>query len=397
MPDDVLIAGGGLVGCLAALRLAEHGARCTVIDARAPLTGASLNNAGGLYFQLQPQATTFDAVQTRKLSRLAALIGAAHGAWERLGPALDETGLRYRGGGVILADDEAGEAALRQKHLQENAWGLRTEWLDAAAVRALSPAYAPQVRCGTFSADEGYCDTRALSRSVLAALHSHDRIRVRAGAAIVDAEHVGAAQDGGRFRLALADGERLSAGRLLLCLGAFGGEILRMLGLDPAVMPLPLQIHALQAPAGTVPIFTRYASQRLSLKQYRSGEVIVGGGWPADPDPDDAMAVRFSAQSEGRNLDLAARLVPALRGLSCVTRRGGWAAWTPDGLPNLGGYAAMPGVYTAFGGNGYTLAPLYAEVLCALALGRTPALPLDAFAPDRHAGAGDGAQLPPDG
>ena len=397
MADDVLIAGGGLVGCLAALRLADHGVRCTVIDARAPLTGASLNNAGGLYFQLQPQATTFDAVQTRKLSRLASLIGAAHGAWERLGLSLDDADLRYRGGGVILADDEAGEAALRQKHLQENAWGLRTEWLDAAAVRALSPAYAPQVRCGTFAADEGYCDTRTLSRSVLAALRSHDRIRVRAGAAIVGAKHVSATQDDGSFQLSLADGERLSGGRLLLCLGAFGGDTLRMLGLDPSVTPLPLQIHTLQAPVDTVPIFTRYASQRLSLKQYRSGEVIVGGGWPADPDPDDAMAVRFSAHSERSNLDLAARLVPALRGLPSVARRGGWAAWTPDGLPNIGGYAAMPGAYTAFGGNGYTLAPLYAELLYALALGRTPALPLDAFAPDRHARADDSAQLPPDG
>lgn len=392
MSDDVLIAGGGLVGCLTALHLARSGVRCTVIDARAPLTGASLNNAGGLYFQLQPQATTFDALQTRQLSRLVSLIGAAHGAWQRLAISVNDTAFRYRSGGMILADDEAGEAILRQKHRQENAWGLRTEWLDADAVRALSPACAPQVRCGTFAADEGYCDTRALAHSVLTALRSQDRVRIRAGVSIV-----GAARDGEGIRLQLAGGERLRGGRLLLCLGAFTGDLLRMLGLHRAVQALPLQIHALLAPPGTVPIFTRYASQRLSLKQYASGEVIVGGGWPAEPDPDDRMGVRFSAQSERGNLDVASRIFPALRGLAPVARRGGWAAWTPDGLPNIGGHAAMPGVYTACGGNGYTLAPLYAELLAALALGHTPALSLDAFSPDRHARNDACAQLPPDG
>lgn len=391
MTEACLILGGGLVGCLSALRLADAGRRCVLIDAGGLLDGASLHNAGGLYFQAQPQTSGFDALQLSRLQQLAALVREAADAWRRLEARIPLDGALKRSGGAIVADDEAGVDALRRKWALENAWGLRSEWLDAAQIRAYAPQCSPQVQAATFSAEEGFCEPEALAACVRAAL-------VQAGVRTVCGRTVvGAARDGAGYRIALDDGQRLHGAQMLVCLGAFGDSVLGMLGLRSGLQALPLQIHLLQAPPGQVPLFLRYVGQRLSLKQFRNGDVVVGGGWPALPHPERAMAVRFCDDSTRGNLAIAARIVPSLAEAALRERRGGWAAWTEDGLPTLGEFGDAPGVFAAYGGNGYTLAPIYAELLTDLALGRRPALDLSAFAPGRHRAANGGDGLPPDG
>ena len=391
MPDDVLVLGGGLVGSLTAILLAEAGCRCTVVDAEGVLRGASLHTAGGLYYQAQPQTSGFDALQLDRLQALSALVRAAADAWERCASRVALGDALYRSGGAILADDAAGTAALREKWQRENAWGLRTEWWDADDVRAQLPGCAPTVCAATYSAAEGYCEPVTLADRVRQAL-------ARSGAAVVPGRAVvDAAAAGAGYRVVLEDGERLHASRLLVCLGAFGDPVLRALGLVSGIEALPLQIHVLQAAPGSVPMFLRYVGQRLSVKQFGSGEVLVGGGWPAEADPERAMGVRFSDASTAGNLAVARRILPGLAAAPLRTRRGGWAAWTQDGLPTLGGFRDAPGVYAAYGGNGYTLAPVYAEALAALALGRAPGLDVSAFSPDRHRAAAAGRALPPDG
>lgn len=391
MSDECLILGAGLVGSLSALRLDDAGLRCTLVDTGGVLRGASLNNAGGLYFQAQPQTSGFDALQLSRLQRLASLVAVAAEAWRRLEARMPLDGALVRSGGAIVADDDAGVAALRHKWAQENAWGLRSEWLDAAQLRALAPTCAPDVRAATYCAEEGHCDPIALAERVQDALARTD-VRQVFGRSIVDA-----ARDGAGYRVALDDGTQLRASRLLVCLGPFGDRVLRKLGLASGLQALPLQIHLLQAPPGSVPLFLRYVGQRLSLKQFRNGDIVVGGGWPADPHPQRPMDVRFRDDSTRENLALARRIIPCLAQATLRERRGGWAAWTDDGLPNIGGFSDAPGVFAAYGGNGYTLAPIYAESLADLVLERAPALDLSAFSPDRHRDLEQGASLPPDG
>lgn len=390
MAVDVAVLGGGLVGCLTALRLASQGWRCTLVDSRRPFEGASVTNAGGLYFQLQPDATTFDAVQTRKLADLARLVAAARGAWDRLQHLLQGPCGLFWSGGLIVADDEEGMACLQAKRAQEAAWGIPTELLGAGDVRRLIPKITPEIRGATFSKEEGFCDTAVLAAAVRPAL---DRagVQVRAGAAVVGVTA------GEVFRLKLAGGATLEAPVLVGCLGAFTDDLLGMLGLASGLVRLPLQIHEMDAPAGVLPIFTRYVGGRLSLKQFPSGRILVGGGWPAKPQPDDAMAVVLSRESRRRNLALARRVVPALAGAAYTGWRGGWAAWTRDGLPVIGGHASVPGFYGAAGGNGFTLAPLYAEILASLAQGQRPSIELAAFSPERFCAEPTAGALPPDG
>ncbi|HSN98498.1 MAG TPA: FAD-binding oxidoreductase, partial [Candidatus Nanopelagicales bacterium] len=290
----------------------------------------------------------------------------------------------------IVTDDDAGMASLQKKHAQETAWGIKTEILDREDVLRLLPHLTPEIRGATFSRYEGFCETAVLAAAVRQAL-GRAGVEIRADAALVEATA------GEIFRLKLADRTVIESPVLVGCLGAFMDDLLAMLGLPSGLMRLPLQIHAMDAPRGVVPVFTRYAGGRLSLKQYPLGRVIVGGGWPAERHPDDPMAVLMSTESRRGNTELAGRIIPALARLRCTEWRGGWAAWTRDGLPAIGGYASLPYFYTAFGSNGFTLAPLYAELLVSLVQGERPLIGLDAFSPDRFRVDSVEKELPPDG
>lgn len=391
MSIDVTIVGGGLVGCLTALRLSLQGQKCAIIDGRELLRGASVNNAGGLYFQTQPQATTFDVVQTRKLAELAVLIAASRDAWNRLQHLLHGSCGLVWSGGMIVADDDAGMARLQSKQMQEADWGIPTEILSSDDVRRLLPHITPEIRGAVFSKYEGFCETSVLAAAVRQAL---DRagVEVCVGKAVVSVTMVGKI-----FRLKLADEMIFESPVLVGCLGAFMDDLLIMLGLSSGMIHLPLQIHDMEAPKGVVPLFTRYEGGRLSLKQHSSGRVIVGGGWPAKPHQDDSMAVLMSLESRCRNIELAGRIIPVLAQSRCTAWRGGWAAWTLDGLPTIGGYASLPNFYTAFGGNGFTLAPLYAEILVSLVQREQPLINLTAFSPERFSVGSIREGLPPDG
>ena len=74
--------------------------------------------------------------------------------------------------------------------------------------------------------------------------------------------------------------------------------------------------------------------------------------------------------------------------------RRAFAAWTADGLPALG--ALDSDVFIALGANGYTLAPVYAEVLSSLVQGHPSPIPLDDLDPARLRGEGL-LYRPPDG
>lgn len=387
---DVIILGGGLCGALTALNVSGSGQSCILIEPRTPVSGASLNNAGGLYFQLQPDATTLGPVKRNMAGKLAPLVRSARAAWDRLEDSLQGDIGTHWTGGLIVALNEQQMNSMIEKQRFESELGIATEVLDAARLRTLLPSVSNSALGACYSASEGFCETDVLASRVRNALHRSD---VR----IIAREFTHVTFDS-RFQVTLGDECHLEAPILISCLGAFTGRLLASLKLLDIIEPLPLQILQIQGAKETsIPVFSRYAGSKLSLKQLPSGQVIVGGGWEADADPSDPLAVAFSARSAEQNLALARFLIPSLSDATVEGWGGGWAAWTQDGLPLLGGFPRIPGLYLAAGGNGYTLAPLFSEILADLCQRRTLPVELEPFNPDRFSCNRNSLQLTPDG
>ena len=183
-----------------------------------------------------------------------------------------------------------------------------------------------------------------------------------------------------------ADGWRL--------LDAQGGEILRAdavvlaaaLGARDLVPELPLQSVRGQASWTDTPAAIPAAAWGGYVLPTRTG-LLFG----ATHDRDDAECdVREADHVRNRDLLAAAlpRLAERLRGLP-LTGRASVRAVTPDRLP-IAGPLAAPGVFalTGFGSRGFSLSPLLAEHVAALALGAPSPVSLAAaalVAPDRFA------------
>src|SRR5262249_6368544 len=116
--------------------------------------------------------------------------------------------------------------------------------------------------------------------------------------------------------------------------------------------------------------------------QLATGQVVIGGGWPARlAGPDAFPTVELS--SLVANVTLAQHVVPRIGGLRLIRTLAGGN--TPgDGRSLLGGKPRVPGVVFAVPGDaGYTLGPLCARIVTDLVLGRPPIVDTTPYSPGR--------------
>ncbi|HEX9104565.1 MAG TPA: FAD-dependent oxidoreductase, partial [Polyangia bacterium] len=182
--SDVLIVGGGMIGCAAALRLADRGLDVTVIDRGEPGREASWA-AGGI---LAPE------VEAHGPGVFVELMRAGAARWRGFADELAERAevdCGYRDDGTLqLAgdDDEAATLAARARWQREA--GLAVETLGAGDVARLEPALAPPALALRYASGH-QIDTRAAVRALVAAC-------VRAGVGFVRAEVRRVRHDGRR-------------------------------------------------------------------------------------------------------------------------------------------------------------------------------------------------------
>jgi glycine/D-amino acid oxidase-like deaminating enzyme len=124
----------------------------------------------------------------------------------------------------------------------------------------------------------------------------------------------------------------------------------------------------------------------ITLKQLASGQVVVGGGWPARHGAGRQPPATISTSLAGSTA-LAGHVVPAVGGLQVIRA---WAGnnTVVDGRGVLGPIPGEDGLYVAIPGDaGYTLGPLSARALADTMLGRTPSMDLRLCAPRRFSNA----------
>jgi glycine/D-amino acid oxidase-like deaminating enzyme len=140
---------------------------------------------------------------------------------------------------------------------------------------------------------------------------------------------------------------------------------------------------------GTAPLIThlvQHADRPITLKQLGGGQVVIGGGWPAELGKPGEI-VRNKLSSIIGNLSLAQHIVPRLGSLRVVRT---WAGSNTsiDGCGVIGPVAAIPGLYFAIPGDaGYTLGPLTGRLAAECALGRGTSADISVCRPERFGSA----------
>ena len=358
---DIVVIGAGSVGANVAYRLAERGARVTVLEAGAPGGGTSgASFAWTNSFNKTPR--DYHDLNTASMAEHRALVKElGGGAWLK-----QEGGIAWQ------------EAPLERAHLKEQverlaSWGYPVELISAEDARALEPDLhiAPHVDEVVFTPGEGYVEVVPLIGALLA--HA-----TRRGARVLTGQRVtGVIRAGTRVRgVITASGERIESDVVVDCAGPATDEVARLAGVEIPFDRVPGRLIYTTPVASTLrrPVhapgvhFRPDGSGRIVLAEYAHDQV-----WndPAEPWPAEqslrAVAVHF----------------PALAGARVEAMRVGVRPMPRDQRPMVGGIPGLDGFYVVASHSGVTLGPLWGRVAAAELLDEVPDPRLAPYRPAR--------------
>jgi glycine/D-amino acid oxidase-like deaminating enzyme len=369
---DACIVGGGIMGLCAALALARQGVGVVVLDGGGH--SGSTTNAGSLHVQMQSRFIRMETpARVAALKRHLPLYVRAVAEWQALAASLDTDIELSVEGGLMIAETPAQYAFLAEKCAEEQRLGLPVEMLDRAALERVAPWIGPAAIGAEFCAIEGKMNTLLANSAIERAVRS-------AGALLVKRTPViSARREGAGFTVETTRG-RLRCGQLLLAAGGETGRLAAMFGLRVPVESEPLHMNITEPVAVRIKHLVQHADRQLTLKQARSGHVVIGGGRPATFLRGRPSVLRESMEG---NLALAMHIAPWLSEARLLRTWGGVNAKT-DGMPVLGAAPATPGLFLAVSGDaGYSLGPLSGLLLAEAMTGRPPSYPIGDFAPGR--------------
>jgi len=373
MSADVLIVGGGVIGCALACELAREGAKVGLLDRQKPAAEATWAAAGML--APGPEGPGSEPLVPLGRASLALYPGFVEGIETVSGM---RTGFRRPGALVAFfgprANHEQGE------YLAELArFEMAGEPLTGEEARRREPLLNPEVAAAIWLAEEASIDNRALGWS-LAVAASRQGVELRAG---VEAQ--GLILEGSRCRGVVAGGEKIPAGHVVIAAGCHSAGI-EHAGRYAPTLPARGQMAAFTA--GTAMPRTVLRSHRGHLVGYlvprEDGRLIAGSTMEYA-----GFDKSLTPGGLGKILGAAVEMIPALENAPILETWSGLRPDTPDHLPILGP-TDIDGLSIATGHfrNGILLAPITSRLARQWILGQRTDLPLDPFLPSRFAAQG---------
>jgi len=378
---DVLVIGGGLLGCATAYHLAKEGVETVLLERGEINREASGTNAGSLHFQIPLfQMKQYEGASSRQLDPLRASVAIHREAaqlWRSLPTTLNaELGIRLEGG-LVVAETTQELDRLKEKARIEALAGLETEIVSTTEMLSISPSLSPHLLGADYSAEEGYANPLSVGPAYAkAAIAAGARIQLNAEVTGIEFH----ARD--RFVVTTNKGV-IEAARVVNAAGAWAGDVARMLGMDLPITPRCIQVHVTDPRPPTLAHLIQHAGRRLTLKQTQWGTFLIGGGWPAHLIASTG-AKRTSLNSLVGNAWVAAEVVPALKGATILRSWAGLAATTADTLPVFGEYRRTPGFWIMQFGPGFTLGPVAGLLMSEVLTGRKPSIPIGTYDPERY-------------
>jgi sarcosine oxidase subunit beta len=383
---DVVVIGGGLVGCAAAYYLSKCGARVLLIESGDINGEASGRNAGSLHFQLEYRLIKYGDDQAARFAQIIPLSLAAIEDWIGLETEL-QSHLEVRMSGGLIVGESSGD--LRQLEIRQSLqerWGLQTSLLSASEVRRRAPYLADTITAATFSEKEGYANPRLVTpafarRAAVSGATIHGRTRAAS-----------LHRDGSGWRVRTigpdAVPDDVTCGAVLNAAGARAAEVAAMVHIHLPIFPVPLLMNVTERSEPLIPHLIQHASQRLTVKQVAAGNILIGGGWPSRfPRTASSMDLQrrpeLVVQNIADNVTLACDLIPALSSLHLLRCWQGTTGVTPDQMPLLGEVPEAPRFFVAAGEAAFTHGPTYARLISELILNGRPSLAIDLYSPAR--------------
>jgi len=349
--SDILVIGGGAIGLLTARELVRSGAGVTLVEMGT--TGREASWAGGgimspLYpWRYADSVTALSLRSQRYYPQLCATL------WEETG--IDSEFIRS---GLLILEPQDQDQAL--------AWGrehqVRIEPLTPDALRGTVPGL------GFTSATALWLPAIAQLRNprFVKALHRSiaGQVRIRERE-----EAVELLLDSGRAVGARTRKGTITADRIVVCSGAWTAQLFERFGNRPDIEPVRGQMILFRAEPGQINRMVLFRDRYLIPR--RDGRILVG----STLEHEGFAKITTTAAKEAL-YRVATELFPSLEHIPIETHWAGLRPGSPRGIPYIGAYPGIGGLYCNAGHyrNGLVTGPASARLVADLLLGRVPSI-----------------------
>ena len=388
---DVLIVGGGVIGCAVAYELAKEGLRVTLLEQAGLCAGASGANGALIWPQAMHRGVALDL--TLACARLFPSLG------EELGADIEYR----RTGGMVAIETDAQWVQMAEYVAGQPAVGLHAELLDGAEARRREPLLAPDLRGAMFAEHGGTINPFRLTLGYAHAARGRGATLVT-GTAVLSLLRRGDRIAGVRTRTGDLESELV-----ILAGGAWSGPLAATANLRVPVTPrqgmvvvtepAPFRLRHVLKPIKSDRDMWRFSQswppdapskpgydpnlppgKGMGMAQTVTGNLVIGStsrfvGLDRAP---TLAGIRYI-------LDSARRIAPAIGQLRMLRTWAGFRPYTPEGLPLLGPAPGVDGLVLATGhdGSGIGMSPVSARLVAAVVTKGDPPLPLEPFDPRR--------------
>jgi glycine oxidase len=347
--QDVVIVGGGVIGCSVAYYLSAAGVRCCVVE-KGNIGAEASRAAAGL---LAPQSESIHNHDLRMMGRESL----------RMFPLLsqellDSTGIDVElapTGILKLAADAAEADAIKGTISSTERALIKASWLDPDELTRVEPCLSNLMHGALLSSEEchinGFKLTQALARA-----------SVGQGVQILQGSEVtGFLHHDGRIGGVKTNAGDIESHHVVLANGAWsGGGLASLLGLNLPVRPVRGQILALQPATSDIPLRHCVYGAGMYLVPKRDGSIWVGA---------TVEEVGFQQQVTVEGvvglLQKGMQIMPGLQQASFQRAWVGLRPGSPDDMPILGPTGKIGGLVLATGHfrSGILLAPITGKLI----------------------------------
>jgi glycine/D-amino acid oxidase-like deaminating enzyme len=355
-----VVIGAGCVGANVAYRLAERGARVTVLDASAPGTGTSAASfAWTNSFHKTPR--DYHDLNVASMAEHARLAKELGGGW------------LHQEGALAWETSATGLARLGQAVERLADWGYAIERISPRQARELEPdlAIEPGVEEVVWTPEEGYVEAVPFIAALLAQA-ARRGARVRSGQRVTGVLRAGARVHG----VSTESGDRVEADWVVDCAGVATDEIARLAGVPVSIGRVPGRLIYTGPVATTLrrPVH----APGCHFRPDGGGRVVLAEGAH-----DQVWAEAREPWPPERSLAVVAAYLPALAGARVEATRVGIRPMPRDERPMVGAFPGLDGFYVVASHSGVTLGPLWGRIATAELLDHAPDPRLAPYRPAR--------------